>query len=127
MTPLTTRQKQLIAKNVLAACKDITKLNKTGYNFLSQACGFIAHYDLQGFIAHYSYVEGSLQADIEANALNNQWRNFRQGDRDYEYQMAKREAYNMILGGFVAREMLDQQYSQAVDFLRSHVQFIHVA
>jgi hypothetical protein len=124
MTPLTTRQKQLIAKNVLAACKDITKLNKTGYNFLSQANGFIAHYDLHGFIAHYS--ENDLQADIERNAVSNQWRNFRQGERNYDYYMAKREVYNMILGGFVAREMLDQQYSQAVDFLRSHVQFVHI-
>ena len=34
MTPLTQRQKQLIAKNVIAACKDNEKLNKTGYNFL---------------------------------------------------------------------------------------------
>jgi len=125
MTPLTTRQKQLIAKNVLAACKDINKLNKTGYNFLYVANGFIAHYDLEGFKAYYS--EHSLQDDIERNAVSNQWRNFRAGERDYDYYMAKRETYNMILGGFVAREMLDRQYSQAVDFLRSHVQFIHVA
>lgn len=125
MTPLTTRQQQLIAKNVLAACKDITKLNKTGYNFLSLANGFIAHYDLEGFKAYYS--ENDLQADIERNYLQNQWRNFRQGERNYDYYMAKRETYNMILGGFVAREMVNQQYSQAVDFLRSHVQFIHVA
>lgn len=124
MTPLTTRQKQLIAKNVLAACKDITKLNKTGYDFLSQANGFIAHYDLEGFKAYYSDV--SLQCDIECNAVANQWRNFRQGERNYDYYMAKREVYNMILGGFVAREMLDTQYSQAVDFLRSHVQFVHI-
>lgn len=125
MTPLTTRQQQLIAKNVLAACKDITKLNKTGYNFLSLANGFIAHYDLEGFKAYYS--ENDLQADIERNYLQNQWRNFRQGERNYDYYMSKRETYNMILGGFVAREMVNQQYSQAVDFLRSHVQFIHVA
>jgi len=49
MTPLTQRQKQLIAKNILAACKDITKLNKTGYDFINVANGFIAHYDLQGY------------------------------------------------------------------------------
>lgn len=125
MTPLTPRQQQLIAKNVLAACKDINKLNKTGYNFLSLANGFIAHYDLEGFKAYYS--ENDLQADIERNYMQNQWRNFRQGERNYDYYMSKRAAYNMILGGFVAREAMNQQYSQAVDFLRSHVQFIHVA
>jgi len=116
MTPLTTRQKQLIAKNVLAACKDITKLNKTGYNFLSQANGFIAHYDLNGFIAHYS--ENDLQADIERNAVSNQWRNFRQGERNYDYYMEKRDCYNMILGGFVANEVQS--------FMRSHFQVIHI-
>lgn len=125
MTPLTQRQKQLIAKNVLAACKDINKLNKTGYNFLYLASGFIAHYNLEGFKAYYS--EHSLQADIERNYMQNQWRNFRPNERDYDYYMSKRETYNMILGGLVAREMVDQQYSQAVDFLRSHVKFIHVS
>ncbi len=89
MTPLTQRQKQIIAKNVLAACKDINKLNKTGYNFLYLASGFIAHYNLQGFIAYYS--EHSLKADIERNAKPNQWHNFRQGERDADYYHAKRE------------------------------------
>jgi len=102
MNPLTQRQKELIAKNVLAACKDISKLNKTGYDFLYQACGFIAHYNLGGFKAYYS--DGSLQADIEANARMNQWNNFRSGERDAEYYHSKRDCYNMILGGLVARE-----------------------
>jgi hypothetical protein len=102
MTPLTQRQKQLISKNVLAACKDITKLNKTGYNFLYLASGFIAHYNLQGFIAYYS--EHDLQADIERNARQNQWHNFRAGERDADYYHSKRDCYNMILGGFVAKE-----------------------
>jgi hypothetical protein len=114
MTPLTQRQKQLIAKNVLAACKDIDKLNKTGYNFLYLASGFIAHYDLEGFKAYYS--EHSLQDDIERNAKSNQWNNFRAGERDYDYYMAKKDCYNMILGAFAAQE-----------FIRQHVQFIHVA
>lgn len=104
MTPLTLRQKQLITKNVLAACKDITKLNKTGYNFLYLASGFIAHYNLQGFIAYYS--EHSLEADIDRNARFNQWHNFRQGERDADYYHSKRDAYNMILGGLVARDAL---------------------
>jgi len=102
MTPLTQRQKELIAKNVLAACKDIEKLNKTGYDFLYQACGFIAHYNLNGFKAYYS--DGSLQDDIEANARMNQWNNFRAGERDAEYYHSKRDCYNMILGGLVANE-----------------------
>lgn len=122
MTPLTQRQKQLIAKNVLAACKDITKLNKTGYNFLYLASGFIAHYNLGGFIAYYT--NHSLQKDIERHARQNQWHNFRQGDRDYDYYMAKRDCYNMILGGLVARQALDEQFGHPIEFLRNHLTII---
>jgi hypothetical protein len=104
MTPLTQRQKELITKNVLAACKNIEKLNKTGYNFLYLASGFIAHYDLEGFKAYYS--EHDLQDDIERNARSNQWNNFRQGERDADYYHAKRDCYNMILGGFAAEEFV---------------------
>ena len=119
MTPLTQRQKQLIAKNVLAACKDITKLNKTGYDFINIASGFIAHYNLGGFIAYYS--EHSLQADIERNAKNNQWANFRKGESYADYYHAKRDCYNMILGGLVAADELDAQ-----NFMRDHFQIIHI-
>ena len=102
MTPLTQRQKELIAKNVLAACKDISKLNKTGYDFLYLAQGFIAHYNMGGFKDYYS--DGSLQRDIEANARSNQWNNFRTGEKNADYYHSKRDCYNMILGGLVARE-----------------------
>jgi hypothetical protein len=119
MTPLTQREKELITKNVLAACRDITKLNKRGYDFLYLASGFIAHYNLQGFIAYYS--EHSLKADIERNAKANQWTNFRQGERDADYYHAKRDCYNMILGGLVARDELDAQ-----NFMRDHFTIIHI-
>lgn len=114
MTPLTQREKQLIAKNVIAACKDINKLNGTGYKFLNLCSGFIAHYNLNGFKAYYS--EHDLQADIERNARQNQWSNFRPGERDADYYHSKRDCYNMILGAFAAQQ-----------FIREHVQFIHVA
>lgn len=124
MKPLTQRQKQLITNNVIAACRDIEKLNKTGYNFLYQCSGFIAHYDLQGFKAYYS--RHSLQADIEANARFNQWGNFKPNDRDYAYYMEKRDCYNMILGRLVAREALNQQFDEAMQFLRDHLIVVHV-
>lgn len=120
MTPMTQREKELTSKNILAACKDITKLNKRGYDFINMASGFIAHYNLGGFIAYYS--EHSLQADIERNAKANQWNNFRQGERDADYYHAKRDCYNMILGGLVARDEMDAQ-----KFMRDHFQIIHIA
>jgi hypothetical protein len=97
MTPLTERQKTLIVNNVLAACKDINKLNGTGYNFLYLASGFIAHYNRYGFIDYYT--RESLTQDIIDNARINQWNNFRLGDRDYEYMMAQKDIYNRILDG----------------------------
>ena len=95
LVALTERQKTLIVNNVVKACKDITQLNRTGYNFLYLASGFIAHYDLHGFIANYT--GQSLKRDIISFAGQNQWNNFRPGERDYDYYMAKKEVYNRIL------------------------------
>ena len=95
LVPLTERQKTLIVNNVVKAVKNIDNLNKTGYNFLYLCSGFIAHYDLYGFIA--SYTGESLKRDIVSFAGQNQWNNFRPGERDYEYMMAKKEVYNRIL------------------------------
>ena len=95
LVALTERQKTLIVNNVVKACKNIDNLNKTGYNFLYLASGFIAHYDLYGFIS--SYTGQSLKRDIISFAGQNQWNNFRPGERDYDYYMAKKDVYNRIL------------------------------
>jgi hypothetical protein len=96
LTPLTKRQQDLIVSNVVKACKDITLLNRAGYKFLSLANGFIAHYDQYGFIDFYSGCV-SLKHDIIGFAGSNQWKNFREGERDYEYYKAKADVYNRIL------------------------------
>ena len=95
LTPLTERQKSLIVSNIVKACRSIDNLNKTGYNFIYLCSGFIAHYDLYGFIA--SYTGESLKRDILSYAGQNQWRNFHEGERDYEYYMSKKDVYNRIL------------------------------
>jgi hypothetical protein len=114
MKPLTDIQQTRIVNNVMAACRDINKLNKTGYEFLYLASGFIAHYDINGFKAHYSE-PGSLQRDIEDNARSNQWHNFRKGERDADYYHSKRDTYNAILGRFAAAQ-----------YFREHVTVIYV-
>ena len=96
LTPLTERQKALIVSNVVKACKNIDNLNKTGYKYINLCSGFIAHYDLYGFISAYSN-PGSLKRDIISYAGQNQWNNFRPGERDYEYMMAKKDVYNRII------------------------------
>lgn len=96
LTPLTERQKALIVSNVVKACRNIDNLNKSGYKFINLCSGFIAHYDLYGFISAYSE-PNSLKRDIISYAGQNQWSNFRPGERDYEYMMAKKDVYNRIL------------------------------
>lgn len=95
LQPMTQKEQDLTVKNVLAACKDITKLNKRGYNFLYLASGFIAHYNIQGFKDYYT--DNSLVQDILGHASYNQWRNFGPDERDYDYYMAKRRVYNRIV------------------------------
>jgi hypothetical protein len=75
---------------------DISHLSKDAYNFIYLASGFIAHYDHAGFKDYYSDVK-KFKNDIIANQKNNQWKNFRPGERDYEYYMNKKDIYNAIV------------------------------
>jgi hypothetical protein len=99
MTPLTERQKTLIVSNVVKACKNIDNLNNTGYKYLYLCSGFIAHYNLYGFIA--SYTGETLKRDILSYAGQNQWKNFRPGERDYDYYMSKADVYNRIIAQII--------------------------
>jgi hypothetical protein len=63
-----------------------------------------------------------LQSDIERYARQNQWNNFRVGERDADYYHSKRDCYNMILGGLVARDEIDAQ-----QFMRDHFTIVHIA
>jgi len=95
LTPITANKAVLIVKNVVRACDDITKLNGTGYKYINLASGFIAHYNLNGFKDYYE--RNSLKHDILANSSNNQWLNFRPGDKNYEYYQQKAAIYNRIV------------------------------
>jgi hypothetical protein len=95
IAPLTERQKTLIVNNVVAACLNIDKLNNTGYNYLYLASGFIAHYNLTGFITNYRWTD--LRQTIIDNARMNMWTNFREGDQNYDYYMSKADVYKRIL------------------------------
>lgn len=97
LKPMTEGEKNRILRNFGLVFKnnDISLLNKYGYGFIYVASGFIAHYNLHGFIEHYG-TAGELGRDILSNQSNNQWGNFREGERDYEYMMQKKEIYNQI-------------------------------
>lgn len=91
----TALQKTRIVNNIVRACKDPDKLSKQGYDFLYLASGFIAHYNLRGFIGHYSQWH-SLKSDILENQRFNQWHNFGVNDNDHGYYIDKRAIYNAI-------------------------------
>ena len=95
MKPFTTTQQTRIVNNIVAAiAMDISKLNGPAYRFISGCPGFIAHYDINGFKAHF---EGSsLARDILANQPINQWANFKPGQDWYEYNMSRKAIYNTI-------------------------------
>ena len=94
IAPLTDRQKSLIVNNVVKACSDIKSLNRTGYKYLYLANGFIAHYNLGGFIDYYARKD--LMADILDHEEDNTWRNFSPSDNNYSYYMSKKEVYKTI-------------------------------
>jgi hypothetical protein len=100
MEALTLKEQDLIYKNVIKACENISKLNKRGYNYLYLCSGFIAHSNIHGFIAHYDdegfFTQANLEKTILANEPANQWDNFREGDRDYYYYKSKAAVYKRI-------------------------------
>lgn len=93
--PLPQRQQTLIVNNVVRACEDIEKLNKTGYKYINLCAGFIAHYNLYGFRDAYS--DGSLRSDILKHQHQNQWNNFRPGEKNYDYYKSRAQVYNQIV------------------------------
>ena len=97
LKPLEAGKKNRILRNIgiMFLTQDINSLDKHGYNFLYLASGFIAHYNLGGFIEHYGSTQ-ALGRDILDNKSSNQWNNFSKGERDYEYMMQKKEIYNQI-------------------------------
>lgn len=98
MEALTIKQQDLIYKNVIRACEDISKLNGTGYKYLYLCSGFIAHYNIHGFKSNFDIVDCgyNLSDAILANESANRWDNFREGDRDYLYYKSKGDIYKRI-------------------------------
>ena len=84
MTPMTQREKQFASKNILAACRDIEKLNGTGYKFLMMCSGFIAHYNLEGFKS--LRLESVLWLLEEIGTLREQKEYPSCLNRDYKYE-----------------------------------------
>ena len=95
LQPKTEKQCSLIINNIINACKDINKLNSTGYDYIYIAGNFIAHYNIHGFKDYYQ--EHSLRDDILRNeCINGNDCSYRIGDTDYEYYKQKTDIYKSI-------------------------------
>jgi len=91
----TEKEVNAIVKNTLGYCKGKSKrLTKASYNFIMLSSGFIAHYNIDGFLSEYN--ANDLAKAIIQNKPFNQWNNFTELDRDYRYYMQKKVIYNSI-------------------------------
>jgi hypothetical protein len=120
MELLTNRQTDLIVSSLRKVFQtgDTQHLSKSAYNFLYLCSGFIAHYNLYGFRDEYQDVS-YLKRMILANVSNNQWNNFRAGERDYDYYMQKRDIYNRIVEEIVKTSDDKETMREKVEELKS--------
>lgn len=95
MNLLPENKRNSIVNNIVMACKNINKLSLVGYHWVNLCPNFIAHYDRRGFICVYSE-ERSLKNDLLEWQSSAQYKNFKPGNRDYDYMMQKRDMYNEI-------------------------------
>lgn len=73
----------------------IQKMNQSAYRFIHISSGFIAHYNMYGFIETYGDAL-TLAKDIINHAEPNKWLNFSPSDRDYTYMKQKAQIYKAI-------------------------------
>lgn len=94
----TERQIKLIENSIRRVVEknSIDYLTKQAYRFLYLSSGFIAHYNLFGFMDYYSHVPDSIR-DILNFAEQNTWSNYTPGEKDYNYYHQKSVIYARIV------------------------------
>jgi hypothetical protein len=95
LEPFSIEEEQRIIRDCVKAANNIEAMTDRAYRFLNLSSGFIAHYNKWGFMGYYRE-PGSLKRDILVHQKNNQWDNFRSGERGYEYYMQKKNIYNAV-------------------------------
>jgi hypothetical protein len=117
-----------IVKNILAACRDITCLSLEAHRWIHLRAGFIAHYDLDGFIEEYQTCQ-NLRDNILANQIHNTSCNRSRKDRDYPYYLQQCEMYQQIVERLLAEPEKFTQKKRTDEFcielLKDKQQEIH--
>ena len=103
-----------ILKNIktIFLTKDINKLNKPTYNFLSSMSGFIAHYDLTGFQYNYRDLRDLINDLKNSSDYNDPEREVRDPFFAAKYGREYPKSKVAILLGLPA---LINQYEQAIN------------
>ena len=113
--PLEPEKAARIIKNILAACRDITCLSMEAYRWIHIKAGFIAHYDLEGFIEEYQTCQ-NLRDNILANQIHNTSCNRSRKDRDYPYYLQQCEMYQQIVEQLLAEPQKFTQKKRTDEF-----------
>jgi hypothetical protein len=104
-----------IVKNILAACRDISLLSQEGYRWMNLRAGFIAHYDMEGFIEEYQTCQ-NLRDNILVNQIHNTSCNRSRKDRDYLYYLQQCEMYQQIVEQLLAEPQKFTQKKRTDEF-----------
>ncbi len=113
--PLEPEKASRIVSGVLEACRDITRLPMESYRWLHLRAGFIARYDLQGFIEDYQSCQ-NLRDNILVNQIHNTSCNHSRKDKDYPYYLQQCEMYQQIVEKLLAEPKKFTQQKRTDDF-----------
>ena len=113
--PHTSEKVARIINNVLAACKEITHLSMESYRWLHLKAGFVAHFDLEGFIEEYQTCQ-NLRDNILVNQIHNTSCNRSKKDSEYPYYLQQSEMYNQIVKSLIANPQQFTQKKRTDDF-----------
>lgn len=107
LTLKTQKETDNIVKNLIKASTiELKVLSVSAYKFINIASGFIAHYDIFGYIGNYETAV-NLGNAILHNQRNNQHSNFSSIDENYEYMMQEKDIYNRVCDGINEYRQLD--------------------
>ena len=104
-----------VLNNILAACRDITCLSLEAYRWIHLRAGFIAHFDLDGFIEEYQTCQ-NLRDNILANQIHNTCCNRSKKDKDYDYYLQQCDMYQQIVERLLADPQQFKQKKRTDEF-----------
>ena len=89
--------------------RDLAQLNRTGYHHLIMVCGFIAHYDIEGFKADYEEHVDQFITEIWTNLRQQkQYGHFDRASsflRDFPYTDMTKLAVQLELYSYLEKNM----------------------